>query len=77
MAGAPGRGRRLPTVPGGRRIDTHAFYAQLFERHGTIVGPGHWFEQDDRSFRLGFGWPTHEELAGGLAALSETAVRLS
>ncbi len=59
------------------RIDTDAFYAELFERHGTIVGPGHWFEQSDRSFRLGFGWPTHEALAGGLAALSETAARLS
>jgi aspartate/methionine/tyrosine aminotransferase len=59
------------------RIDTDAFYRDLFEHHGTIVGPGHWFEQSDRSFRLGFGWPTHEELAGGLAALSRTADSLS
>jgi aspartate/methionine/tyrosine aminotransferase len=67
----------FPRFRDGIRIDTDAFYAQLFERHGTIVGPGHWFEQPDRSFRLGFGWPTHDELAGGLAALSETAARLS
>ena len=42
----------------------------LFQGYGTIVGPGHWFEQSDRSFRLGFGWPTIERLEEGLAALS-------
>jgi aspartate/methionine/tyrosine aminotransferase len=67
----------FPRVRPGIELDTDRFYADLFERHGTIVGPGHWFEQDDRSFRLGFGWPTHEELAGGLAALSETAADLA
>lgn len=51
------------------------FYAALLERHGTVVGPGHWFEQPRSSFRLGFGWPTPEELEGGLAALEDAARR--
>lgn len=54
-------------------LDMDRFYRRLFEGHGTIVGPGHWFEQPDRMFRLGFGWPTVDRLEGGLAALSATA----
>ncbi len=67
----------FPRVRAGIAIDTERFYADLFERHGTIVGPGHWFEQSDRSFRLGFGWPTFDELRGGLAAIGETASGLA
>lgn len=50
-------------------IDVDRFYRVLFEEHGTVVGPGHWFEQPRRSFRLGYGWPGPEELAGGLDAI--------
>ncbi len=39
-------------------IDTDAFYSLLLQQYKTYVGPGHWFEQSDRSFRLGFGWET-------------------
>ena len=49
--------------------DLDRFYDVLFERHGTIVGPGHWFEQPRRNFRLGYGWPALGELRGGLSAL--------
>ncbi|ALJ12119.1 pyridoxal phosphate-dependent aminotransferase [Sphingopyxis macrogoltabida] len=52
--------------PGG----TEGFYRRLLEDHGTYVGPGHWFEMSDRYFRLGYGWPTAEELEGGLAGIS-------
>jgi len=52
--------------PGG----TDAFYRRLLESHGTYVGPGHWFEMPDTYFRLGYGWPTAEELADGLAGIS-------
>ena len=45
---------------------------QLFV-NGTYVGRGHWFELDDRHFRLGFGWPTTAELSAGLVALSRSA----
>jgi aspartate/methionine/tyrosine aminotransferase len=52
--------------PGG----TEGFYRRLLEDHGAYVGPGHWFEQSDRHFRVGYGWPTAEELEAGLAAIS-------
>ncbi len=52
--------------PGG----TAAFYRRLLERHGTYVGPGHWFELSDRYFRLGYGWSTVAALRNGLTAIS-------
>ena len=54
-------------------IDVDGFYRALLEEHGTYVGPGRWFDQDPRFFRLGFAWPTEEELAGGLAGLDLAA----
>jgi aspartate/methionine/tyrosine aminotransferase len=54
-------------------VDTARFYETLLSEHGTYVGPGHWFEVDDRHFRLGFGWPTEAELRAGLAGLSAAA----
>jgi aspartate/methionine/tyrosine aminotransferase len=54
-------------------VDTDRFYELLLAKHGTYVGPGHWFEVDDRHFRLGFGWPTEAELRAGLAALTAAA----
>lgn len=56
-------------------IDPAAFYADLLERHGTMVGPGRWFEQPDTSFRLGYGWPTPESLEAGLAGLIDAGRR--
>ncbi|MCU1499859.1 MAG: Aspartate aminotransferase [Acidimicrobiales bacterium] len=50
-------------------VDEQRFHHTLLADHGTYVGPGHWFEVSDRSFRLGFGWPTHAELSAGLDAL--------
>jgi aspartate/methionine/tyrosine aminotransferase len=61
--------RVRPSIP----LHGPAFHARLFETYGTVVGPGHWFEQPDTAFRLGYGWPTRERLAEGLAALSSTA----
>ncbi|KAI9751215.1 MAG: hypothetical protein M1835_001250 [Candelina submexicana] len=49
-----------------------AFYDRLLKEHGTYVGPGRWFEQSDTWFRLGYGWPTREELEAGLEAISKT-----
>jgi aspartate/methionine/tyrosine aminotransferase len=54
-------------------VDTDRFYEVLLVEHGTYVGPGHWFELDDRHFRLGYGWPTHDELRAGLDALLAAA----
>jgi aspartate/methionine/tyrosine aminotransferase len=61
--------RLRPDLP----IDVDSFYRALFEDHGTYVGPGWWFDQDPRYFRLGFAWPTEDELRGGLAGLDQAA----
>jgi aspartate/methionine/tyrosine aminotransferase len=52
-------------------IDPDLFYKILNEKHKTFVGPGHWFEQPRSFFRLGFGWPTTEDLKSGLKAISQ------
>jgi aspartate/methionine/tyrosine aminotransferase len=58
--------RMVADPPGG----TDAFYRRLLGEHGTYVGPGHWFEMPDRYFRLGYAWPSADELEGGLAGIS-------
>jgi len=59
----------FPRIRQGAGVDPARFYTALNEA-GAYVGPGHWFEQPDSHFRLGYGWPTAEELAGGLEAIS-------
>jgi aspartate/methionine/tyrosine aminotransferase len=58
--------RMTARPPGG----VNAFYRRLLQEHGTYVGPGHWFEMPDTYFRLGYAWPTADELEGGLAGIS-------
>jgi aspartate/methionine/tyrosine aminotransferase len=58
---------RMRSEPAG---GTGAFYQRLLHTHGTYVGPGHWFELPDTYFRLGYGWPTLNELEGGLRGIS-------
>ena len=55
-------------------VDVDRFYEILLDTYGTVVGPGHWFEQSRRHFRLGYGWPQPAELEAGLDGLSR-AVR--
>ena len=50
-------------------LDLENFYRTLNEKYQTFVGPGHWFERDRHYMRLGFGWPSRDELAGGLDAI--------
>jgi DNA-binding transcriptional MocR family regulator len=38
-----------------------------------MVGPGHWFEMDDRYMRIGFGYPTEAAMRQGLVNLDEAA----
>jgi aspartate/methionine/tyrosine aminotransferase len=47
-----------------------AFYRRLNEHYQTFVGPGHWFEQDRRYMRVGYGWPTAADLRTGLGTLT-------
>jgi aspartate/methionine/tyrosine aminotransferase len=71
--GVVGMVRFVPGVS----VDTDRFYDVLLSEYGTYVGPGHWFEVDDRHFRLGFGWPTQAELRAGLAALTAAAAAVA
>ena len=68
-AGVVGFPRLRPEVD----VDIDLFYRALLEQHGTYVGPGHWFDQDRRFFRLGFAWPTERELIRGLSGLDAAA----
>ncbi|MBS1665999.1 MAG: pyridoxal phosphate-dependent aminotransferase [Bacteroidetes bacterium] len=52
-------------------IDIEAFYKTLLKKHRTYVGPGHWFEQSKRSFRLGFGWEQQTSFIRGLANIDK------
>jgi aspartate/methionine/tyrosine aminotransferase len=61
----------FPRIRADAGVDVERFYKALSER-GTLVGAGHWFEQDRRFMRIGYGWPLEEELKGGLAAISES-----
>jgi DNA-binding transcriptional MocR family regulator len=60
----------FPRIRAGAGVDVARFYETLNGEFATFVGPGHWFEQDDRFMRLGFGWPTPKELEAGLANIS-------
>jgi aspartate/methionine/tyrosine aminotransferase len=63
----------FPRIRPGLAVDVDRFHRDLLERHGTYVGAGHWFDQDRRYFRLGFAWPTREQLLRGLGALDLAA----
>jgi aspartate/methionine/tyrosine aminotransferase len=51
------------------QVHPEKLYDTLYEQHATIVGPGHWFERDKTYMRIGFGYPTLEELKIGLSNL--------
>jgi len=57
-------------------LDMDKFYRVLLEKHGTYVGPGHWFEMPRFYMRIGFGWPTQTQLREGLEALDKTLLEL-
>lgn len=55
------------------KVNLDRFYEVLNKERGTYVGPGHWFDEDRRHFRIGFGWPGKEELMQGLANITFAA----
>lgn len=61
----------FPRIKKSAGIDIEKFYRVLNSKYGTFVGPGHWFEQDRSSMRIGFGWPTTAELIEGLRNISK------
>ena len=63
----------LPRFKPEVEVDLEKFYRVLLEDHDTFVGPGRWFEETDRFFRIGYGWPTKEDLASGLDGILAAA----
>ena len=63
----------FPRIAEQAGVDVERFHHSLLADHGTYVGGGHWFERDRRYFRVGFAWPTTDELRAGLAALAACA----
>lgn len=62
----------FPRVKDPGKIDLANFYNTLNQKYGTYVGPGHWFEMPDHYMRIGFGWPSNDELDQGLKNISRT-----
>lgn len=60
----------FPRIKQEIEIDTELFYNTLYNKYKTLVGPGHWFEMSKRYMRIGYGWPSSEALAKGLANIS-------
>ncbi len=60
----------FPRLTVGSGFDPDRFYRSLLERHGTYVGPGHWFEMPRNFIRIGFAWPAEQQLRDGLAGIS-------
>jgi aspartate/methionine/tyrosine aminotransferase len=60
----------FPRIRADAGVDPARFYQVLNEHYATWVGPGHWFEQDPRHFRLGFGYPGAEDLPVALGNVS-------
>lgn len=60
----------FPRIVPSAKVDLAGFHESLYSRHQAYVGRGSWFEQDDRHFRIGYAWPTEDELRKGLAAIS-------
>ena len=53
-------------------IDIEKFYRILLDEYKTYIGPGHWFEQSKRHFRLGFGWENESNFKTGLYNIDKT-----
>jgi aspartate/methionine/tyrosine aminotransferase len=56
----------FPRIRSHIAIDMDEFYKQLLDKYKTYTGRGHWFEEDKRYLRLGFGWETTANLRKGL-----------
>lgn len=56
----------FPRLKSNLNIDLDLFYDNLYTNYKTLVGPGHWFEMEKSYMRIGYGWPTAEDLSKGL-----------
>jgi aspartate/methionine/tyrosine aminotransferase len=61
----------FPRLKAGLQFDSFSdFQNTLYRDYQTVVGYGHWFEQSERYFRIGFGYPTKDDLVEGLRRLT-------
>jgi len=61
----------FPRIKSDLQVNVEEFYRVLNQKYKTFVGPGHWFEMDDRYMRIGYGYPSNDELLGGLNCIVE------
>lgn len=61
----------FPRIKNNINIDIERFYKTLNDKYQTFVGAGHWFEQNKRYFRLGFGYSDHENFKQALANIDK------
>jgi len=62
----------FPRMRRPERVDIDKFYKILLEKYGTYTGPGHWFDMPRHYMRVGYGWPTKQQLHEGLEGLSKS-----
>jgi aspartate/methionine/tyrosine aminotransferase len=66
----------FPRIKKDISLDVDDFYHILLNKYKTYVGSGHWFEEDKRYMRIGFGWTSATILEKGLnnilKAINET-----
>lgn len=60
----------FPRVKKEYDFDFRAFQHALYHDHQMVVGYGHWFEQSERHFRIGYAYPSMSDLKEGLACLA-------
>ena len=60
----------FPRIKSEYKIDTSNFYNILLHKYRTMVGPGHWFDMPDTYMRIGYAWPSTQELEKGLENIS-------
>jgi aspartate/methionine/tyrosine aminotransferase len=56
----------FPRMRNSIQINIDKFHQLLLEKYKTYVGRGHWFEEEGRYIRIGYGWDTTENLKKGL-----------
>lgn len=56
----------FPRIKNNIVLDMDAFHEVLLNKYKTYVGRGHWFEEDRRHIRVGFGWEKSAQLEKGL-----------
>jgi aspartate/methionine/tyrosine aminotransferase len=62
----------FPRIRRPERVAIDHFYKILLEKYGVYTGPGHWFEMPRHYLRIGYAWPSAEELTQGLFALTKS-----